>query len=148
MDQLQPGLSPVFVCSVSKCLTKPMNCSMSWMLAHFLSGERPYSTGELQLFDSIFWYAIFITFSFNFEVLSINKEHSLNFQEGILIHWTRQSHHLLSPRIALLWVVKQGHASGCCSNTRMKGSSRTTGEANQQVSKCVLQSVVVEEHKV
>lgn len=30
----------------------------------------------------------------------------------------------------------------------MKGSSRTTGEANQQVSKCVLQSVVLEEYKV
>lgn len=66
-------------------------------------------------FDSTFWYAILITFSFNFEILSINKEHSLSFQEGILIHWTRQSHHSLSPSIALLLAIKQGHASGCCS---------------------------------
>ena len=50
MDQLQQGLWQVFVCSVSKCLTKSMKYSMSWMLALFISGERPYSTGELQFF--------------------------------------------------------------------------------------------------
>ena len=123
MDQLQQGLWQVFVCSVSKCLTKSMKCSMSWMLALFISGERPYSTGELQFFDNTFWYAILITFSFNFEILSLNKEHSLSFQEGILIHSTRQSHHSLSPNITLLLAIKQGHASRCCS-IRVEGEQQ------------------------
>lgn len=88
-----------------------------------------------------------ITFSFSFEILSINKEHSLSFQEGLLTHRTRRSHGSLSHSTALLLGVRS-EARACyrmLQPNRMKGSR---GGANQQVGECVLQSAVLEECKV